>query len=297
MAATSRRTVSRRELGRAPRFGQVSPDVGQLDETAFAEALESDADAALELLAEMAGVADRQLRLLARRLAARVTVRLTRSGTARAAGIGRLQRARLEPGGDLDVDASLDAVVTASASGRPVEVDALRGSAWRRTSLALCLVVDRSGSVSGTRLASSAMAAAAVALRAPDDYSVVVFSDRAVVLKSQDARRPTDLVVDDVLALRGHGVTDLAAALDTARAQLARSPARRRLAVLLSDCRPTAGPDPIAYARRLEGLAVVAPADDAADAATFAAAAGARLVTLTGPADVPRALSFLSEPG
>ncbi|HEX7355120.1 MAG TPA: vWA domain-containing protein [Mycobacteriales bacterium] len=235
--------------------------------------------------------------MLARRLAARVAVRLTRSGAARSGGIGRLQRVRWEPGSDLDVDASLDALVTAKASGHAVDVEALRASAWRRTTLALCLVVDRSGSVSGARLASAALAAAAVALRAPDDYSVVVFSDRSVVVKSQDVARPTDAVVDDVLALRGHGVTDLAAALDTARAQLARSTATRRMTVLLSDCRPTAGPDPTPYGRRIERLAVVAPADDAADAKAFAAATGARCVTLAGPADVPQALSFLSESG
>jgi hypothetical protein len=271
--------------------------VGQLDEAAFEEALESDADAALELLSQMAAASDRQLRALARQLAARVAVRVNRSGAARAGGVGKLQRVRLEPGGDLDVDASLDALLAATASGRPVDVEELRGSAWRRTRLALCLVIDRSGSVSGARLASSALAAAAVSLRAPDDYSVVVFSDRAVVVKSQDVARPTDAVVDDVLALRGHGVTDLAAALDTARAQLARSTATRRMTVLLSDCRPTAGPDPAAYARRLEGLTVVAPADDLADAGAFAAATGARLVALAGPTDVPRALSFLSESG
>lgn len=271
--------------------------MGQLDEAAFEEALAADADAALELLSRMASASDRQLRLLARRLAARVAVRLNRTGAARAGGVGRLQRVRWEPGGDLDVDASLDGLVAAIASGRPVDVESLRGSAWRRTTLALCLVVDRSGSVSGARLASSALAAAAVALRAPDDYSVVVFSDRAVVVKPQDVARETGAVVDDVLALRGHGVTDLAAALDTARVQLARSTANRRMTVLLSDCRPTAGPDPASYARRLEGLTVVAPADDPADAVAFAAATGARYVPLAGPADVPRALSFLAESG
>lgn len=296
MAETSRRTVSRRELGRTRLFGQVSPDVGSLDEAAFEEALADDPDAALELLAEMASASDGQLRELARRLAARVAVRLTRSGAARARGTGRLRRVRLEPGGDLDVDASLEAVVTARASGLPAVVEDLRGTAWRRTSLALCLVVDRSGSVSGERLATAALAAAAVTLRAPDDHSVVVFSDRSVVVASQGSSRPAGSVVDDLLALRGHGLTDLAAALDTAAAQLARSRAERRLTVLLSDCRSTAGPDPLAAALRLERLAVVAPGDDSADAAAFAAATGARFETVAGPSDVPRALSFLADP-
>jgi len=294
VAETSRRTVSRRELGRSPQFEQISPEVGRLDEVAFEDALELDPDEALALLGQMGSVADPVLRALARRLAARVAVRLTRSASARSRGNGRLQRVRYD-GGDLDLDGSLDALLSSVATGRALDVDELRGTAWRRTSLALSLVVDRSGSVGGDRLAAAVLAAAAVALRAPDDHSVVVFSDRAVVVSSQERHRPVDAVVDDLLALRGHGVTDVAAGLDTARAQLARSTAHRRVTVLLSDCRPTAGPDPLPYARRLDELVVVAPADDASEARAFAAAASARFVTLGQPSDVPRALAFLAD--
>ena len=73
--------------------------------------------------------------------------------------------------------------------------------------------------------------------------------------------------------------------------QLARSTAKRRITVLLSDCRATAGGDAVPAARRLDELVVLAPADDAEDARDFAAAVGARLATITGPADVPAALT------
>ncbi|MDP9428838.1 MAG: VWA domain-containing protein, partial [Actinomycetota bacterium] len=181
------------------------------------------------------------------------------------------------------------------ASGRPPAVEDLRSTAWARPAVALCLLVDRSGSVGGARLAAATLAAAAVALRAPDDYSVVAFSDRALVVASQDRPRPVADVVDDLLRLRGHGLTDLAHALDTARAQLARSTAPRRVTVLLSDGRPTAGPGPLPYARRLEELVVVAPADDHAEARALAAAVGARFSAVAGPSDVPQALRFLAE--
>lgn len=269
--------------------------MGELDETAFEEALAQDADAALGLLAEMAGATDPALRRLARSLAGRVAVRLARSGPVRRRGTGRLRRVRLEPGGDLDVEGSLDALLAARGSGWPPALEDLRGTAWARPEVALCLLVDRSGSVGGARLATASLAAAAVALRAPDDHSVVAFSDRALVVKSQDRPRPVGDVVDDLLRLRGHGLTDLAHALDAARAQLERSTASRRLTVLLSDGRPTAGPDPLPYARRLEELVVVAPADDEAQARELAAAAGARLRTVAGPSDVPRALQFLAD--
>lgn len=273
----------------------MSPQLGALDETAFEQALAADPDAALSLLADMAGATDERLRALARRLAGRVAVRLNRTGPARRRGTGRLRRVPLEPGGDLDVEGSLDALLAASASGRPPALEDLRGTAWARPSVALCLLVDRSGSVGGERLAAASLAAAAVALRAPDDHSVVAFSDRAVVVRAQDRPRPVADVVDDLLQLRGHGLTDLAAALDTARAQLERSTASRRVVVLLSDARPTAGPDPLPYARRLDELVVVAPVDDDQQARVFAAGAGARFSALHGPADVPRALQLLAD--
>ena len=289
------RTTSRRDLSRSPAFAALSPEVGALDETAFEEALAADPDAVLALLADMAGATDERLRRLARALAGRVTVRLGRSGPARERGVGRLRRTALAPGGELDVDASLEALLGAAARGRPAHLDELRGTEWGRPSVALCLLVDRSGSVGGQRLAAAALAASAVALRAPHDHSVVAFSDTAVVLKAQDERRPVEQVVDALLALRGHGTTDLALALDVAGRQLARSRAARSTTVLLTDGRPTAGADPLPAARRLDALVVLAPADDSEQARELATAAGARFATLRGPSDVPRALGLLAE--
>ena len=61
--------------------------------------------------------------------------------------------------------------------------------AWSRRELALCLVVDRSGSMGGERLAAAAVAAAACAWRAPRDWSLLAFSDRVLVLKGQGQER------------------------------------------------------------------------------------------------------------
>lgn len=201
----------------------------------------------------------------------------------------------LSPGGDLDVDASLETLLAATARGVPPDLAELRSTVWGRTSVALCLLVDRSGSVGGARLATAALAAAAVALRAPLDHSVLAFNDRVLVLSGQQDRRPVAEVVDALLALRGHGTTDLALGLDAARRQLLRSAATRRITVLLSDGRPTTGPDPVPAARALDELVVLAPADDADQARELAARAGARLAVVAGPSDVPRALRLLAD--
>ena len=270
----------------------MSPEVGELDEAAVDELLEDDPDAVLAMLADLTAATDPVLRELARRLAGRIFVDVSRRGPTRPRGVGKLVEQRYRPdGGDLDLDASMDAIVEAGGRGRVVDPERLRVRGWVQPGTALCLLVDRSGSMGGKPLATSAVAAAAVAWRSPADYSVIAFGKDAVVAKSQDVTKPAERVVNDVLALRGFGTTDLAGALQVAREQLGRSRAGRRIAVLLSDCRATVEGDAVGAAAGLDELVVIAPAGDSDEAETFARSTGARLTTVAGPSDVADALA------
>lgn len=251
-----------------------------------------DPDATLGLLADLTGATDERLRRKARELAGRLAVDLGRTGPVRRRGVGRLREVAADrTTADLDLDRSLDALLAARGRGEMPDLGELRAQEWGRPDLALCLVVDRSGSMGGERLATAAIAAAACVLRAPTDVSVLAFSDRVLVVAAQGSDRPVDAVVDDLLCLRGHGPTDLALALRAARRQLDRSDARRRVTVLLSDGRPTLGGDPAGDAAALDELVIVAPADDHDDARALAEAAGGRWLTLTGPSAVPRVMT------
>lgn len=292
MAESRKRTTSRRELARHPRFEQVSPEVGELDEAAVEEALSDDPDDTMAMLADLTGATDPALRELARRLAGRLFLDVARRGPMRPRGVGRLREQPFRPdGGDLDLDASLDAIAAARAAGEAVDPEGLRIRAWSTPSTAISLLVDRSGSMGGKPLATSAVAAAAIASRAPADYSVISFGKEVVVPKSQDRSRSVEEVVDAVLALRGFGTTDVAAALSAGADQLSRSPARRRIAVLLSDCRATEPGDVIAAAQRVEELVIVAPEGDSAEAEELAAQVGARVAVVSGPSSIPDALA------
>ena len=289
VASSQKRTTSRRELSRHPRFEQVSPEVGELDETAVEEGLRDDPDETLAMLADLVGATDRRLRELAKRLAGKLFIDIARRGPVRPRGVGVLRELPYRPdGGDLDLDASLEAIIE---GGGTIDVERLKVRGWVKPATAICLLVDRSGSMGGKPLATAALAAAAVASRAPEDYSVLAFGKDVVVAKGQLTPKPSDLVVHDVLSLRGFGTTDLAGALSVAGEQLSRSRAGRKVTVLLSDCRETVEGDAVAAAAGLTELVIVAPEGDSDEAMAFAARTGARCLTVSGPSQVAEALT------
>lgn len=291
MREASKRTLSRRELSRHPQFEQVSPEVGELDEAAVDEEMEEDPDAMLALLADLTGATDPALRDLAKRLAGRLFLDVSRRGAIRPRGVGKMVTAPYRPdAGDIDLDASMSAITEARAARQAVDPEGLKVRSWAKPGTAISLLVDRSGSMGGKPLATSAMAAAAVASRSPEDYSVIAFGKDVVVAKSQDVMKSGELVVNDVLALRGFGTTDLAGALRAAGEQLGRSRAGRRIAVVLSDCRATVEGDVEAAARILDEVVILAPAGDDAEARLLASRLGARIAVVDGPTDIPAAL-------
>ena len=224
----------------------MSPELGELDPEAFDEALAADPEAAAALLADLAVATDRQLRAAARQLAGRVFLQLGRVGPTRARGTRRLGPSKgLD--GDLDLDRTLDGWTPGPS--RRIGADDIVTRTWTAHRRAVCLVVDVSGSMQGLAVALAAVAAAGVVVAneagAPKlEPSVLAFGAGVQVLQAQGVRRPPEELLAELVALRGHGTTDLAAGLREAARQLAGATADERLVVLLSDCLHTAGDDP-----------------------------------------------------
>ena len=147
----------------------------------------------------------------------------------------------------------------------------------------------------GAPLATAALSAAAVAARAEGEYAVLSFARDVVAPKAMWETRSVDDVIDRVLALRGHGTTDLAGALLAADSQLRTSSASRRLTLLLSDCRSTEPGEGVGAARTLDELVIVAPEGDSDDAAELAQAVGARWTTVSGPSTIVVAIERVLE--
>lgn len=246
----------------------------------------------LALLASLSQATDRRLAELSRRLAARLLLAIAQSGpTARASG-RRLRRAPADDASlDLDLDASFDGVLEARSQRRPLQLDDLIATRWERPTVAVCLLVDRSGSMSGERLATAALAAAICTWRGGQELSVFAFGQHVIELKPMGHVADASSVVGRVLGLRGYGTTDLAAALLAARRAQAASTSRRRVTLLLSDAEATTGGDPIPLARALEELIVIAPRDAQHLARTFADRAGARLGLVDRPSSIVAVLN------
>ena len=288
------KTVGRHELARHPRFAELSPEVGALDEEAMRRALAGDASA-FELLALMTTATDERLRAAAIRLSSQLVLDRARAGRPSMRGISRLRPARGALDGDLDIDASVDGVSAARTEARPVGHDDLTTVRWARSRTAFAVVVDRSGSMSGARLATAAAVAAACALRAPTEHAVLSFAATVEVIKPLASDTAPAVVVERLLGLRGHGVTRLADALKAAHEQLAQARAGRRVVILLSDCRSTDEDDTVETARRVPELIILAPADDHDQAAQLAGLSGARWGSIAHPLDAAAVLDQLLE--
>jgi Mg-chelatase subunit ChlD len=248
-------TTSRRDLSRHARFAEISPEVGILDERAMSQALADD-PAAFELLAAMTRATDENLRAAAIRLSASIVLERARAGRPAMGGISRLRAVRGAADGDLDIDASVEGVTQARAEARPLSAEDLVTVQWAKAPTAFVVVVDRSGSMSGARLAAAATVAAACALRAPREHAVLSFAGTVDVIRPLVSDITPAVVAERLLRVRGHGVTRLGDALKAAGEQLAAARARRRVVILLSDCRrrPRAGRLPGRPGRRALGL-------------------------------------------
>jgi Mg-chelatase subunit ChlD len=241
-------------------------------------------------------VADREVAAMAQRIARRLALRRRPRARSGERGVGGLAsvpyRYRSD---DIDLDRSIEVLTE-----RPVPEDTdIVVRERMHTRRDVVLVVDVSGSMKGekVRVAAATVAALSAEVTARGDrLALVAFWSDAALLKPLDAHVPAGPLLDQLLRIPARGLTNVGFALAVARAELGRSSARHRTAVLLSDAVHNAGPDPRAVARRFPRLHVLLETDgehDAPLAADLARLGRGRLAPVATHRDVAPALNRL----
>ena len=201
---------------------------------------------------------------MAQRIARRLAVRRRPREVAAERGAGRVvsvpYRYRSD---DIDLDRTIEVLAE-----RPVPDDTdIVVRERMRSPRAVVLVVDVSGSMRGekVRIAAATVAALSADL-VHDGLALVAFWSDAALLAPLAKPVPPARLLDQLMRIPARGLTNVGFGLSVARAELARSTARRRTAVLLTDAVHNAGPDPRETARRFDELHVLCETDGEHDA-------------------------------
>jgi Mg-chelatase subunit ChlD len=192
---------------------------------------------------------------LAREIAARLAASLPRVRRPRSRGGGDLLTVPYSGSSDeIDLDRTLDVL----AERRPLQIEDIVVHERRRRKRAVVLLVDVSGSMNGARLRTAAATVGALTTElSHDDLAIVAFWSDAAILLRFGEHATLDRLVDELLAIRASGLTNVSFPLEVAEQELHRVGDRRRQVLLLSDCVHNAGPDPRQAASRLPRLDVL----------------------------------------
>src|SRR6185437_13538319 len=190
-------------------------------------------------------VADREVSAMAQRIARRLSLRRRPRDPRAERGSGRTAsvpyRYRSD---DIDLDRTIEVLTE-----RPVPEDTdIIVRERMRSRRAVVVVVDVTGSMRGEKVRMGA-------------------ATDAALLTPLEEPMPAARLLDLLLRVPARGLTNVHFALTVAQAELARSAARRRSAVLLTDAVHNAGPDPRLVARRFPELHVLLQTDGEHDMA------------------------------
>ncbi len=246
-----------------------------------------------DLLGELADLYDhRELRLLARVLARQLLVRTARHSIGARSGRGRLTSVPYTgEATELDIERSLD---TLAANPWPADDD-LWVLERRHRRRAYALMLDISGSMKGSAIFHAALALAAFAIQAGQDpFAVVAFWRDAAIVKALNESVPLDTLIDRVLSLSGHGLTNLGLGLRVGLDELAAAETQERIGLLFSDGLQTMGEPAEVLAAAYPTLHVVATGQSPESlkrCQRLATLGNGRSAAIEGIASIPRAIS------
>lgn len=156
-------------------------------------------------------------------------------------------------------------------------------------------MLDTSLSMSGEKLALLAVTATVLAYKLPsEDFAIISFETSATTLKKIRAEMSVEQIAQSILDVPALGYTNIEAALSEGLKQLGRGRHKKKVGILISDGKHTAGPDPVPEAARYRSLSVVLVGDFNTDPDTcraMAAAGHGRVYKAPKFSSLPRVLN------
>lgn len=195
--------------------------------------------------------------------------------------------------GELDLEATLERWGGQEWPG-PEEL-VVRSREEKRLDCAL--MVDTSLSMEGKNIALAGTAAAVLATRLnPLDVSVILFENRATVVKPLGQKMPTEQLVARILDVPATGYTNIHDALRRGALELARSRRREQCGILITDGKYTVGGPPLPMASRFRTLHVLMTEDYSNDPVLcrrMAAAGHGQMLVVRRYEELPRRIERL----
>lgn len=137
----------------------------------------------------------------------------------------------------VDIDASIENIVMQGKSLNMITAQDLMVMKTEKGRVAICFLLDISGSMSGMKLAACSIAVMILigTLRA-DEVAICFFESNTHVVKEFGDEKDLEDVADELLALEARGGTRVASALEWGAAQLQETSTEMKLCFLLTDC-------------------------------------------------------------
>jgi len=156
--------------------------------------------------------------------------------------------------GEIDIQGTLDNV----NSPRTIEPQDIIMEKKELKHIACVLMIDASLSMTGEKLAMASSSIAVLAHRLKGvDYSVVLFENKATVIKRMDRDIEIEKLIGDLLDLNAMGYTNIEEGLKAGFSELEKAKTPNRIGIVVTDGNYTMGRDPREFAALFPRLHVI----------------------------------------
>lgn len=196
---------------------------------------------------------------------------------------------------EFDLDATLEHIINKIPFATYTDIVGIERKSRKKIGT---IILDTSGSMTGPKLLTSALAAAVAAYHLrQDQYALVAFNTASQIIKSMNQTATIDYIVDTILDTEPAGFTNIADGLETAFTEYQRSRRRESWAVLITDGIANRGGSPYPHASHYYSLHVLqTPGTHPQGSETckrIAALGGGHHIKVNDYTDVPYALMKL----